>query len=211
MKAKLYNQSGEVIGEFEIPEKLFGVSMNRDLLHQVVTVLEANRRKPIAHTKTREEVRGGGKKPWRQKGTGRARHGSIRSPLWRGGGVTFGPRQEKKYGGKIPKKMRRKALAAALSEKFRAGEIRFLDALKLPQPKTKEMARVLTSLLPERAGKKRPVSTLVVTPGKGGEVLRAAANLPRVEIRRAQDLNVLDLLRHKFAVVEKDAIERIPA
>ena len=136
LKLPVYNLEGEKVGETELNPKIFSEKFRPALIWQVLTSMQANRHFPWAHTKTRGEVRGGGAKPWRQKGTGRARHGSIRSPIWRGGGVTFGPRKEKNYSKKIPKKMRRKALFSALSQKLKDGEIKIVDQWQLPEIKT---------------------------------------------------------------------------
>src|SRR3990167_1910561 len=137
MKTDLYNKTGEKIGNVEVSDRLFGAPWNADLVHQALRVQETNRRERIAHAKDRGEVRGGGKKPWRQKGTGRARHGSIRSPLWPGGGVTHGPTKERNFSKKINKNVKKKALAAVLSRKLKEGEVIFLDALDFSAPKTK--------------------------------------------------------------------------
>ena len=145
MEAKVYNKEGKEAGKVQLPENVFGLSWNADLVHQVVDTMHDNARTPVAHVKDRSEVRGGGKKPWRQKGTGRARHGSSRSPIWTGGGVTFGPRNEKVFGGKVNKKMRAKALYVALSEKLRNGEILFVDTLETGE-KTKESKMALENL-----------------------------------------------------------------
>src|SRR5436853_6808436 len=128
METKIYNIEGKETGKITLPENIFGLPWNADLVHLVVVGMHANARTNVAHTKDRGEVRGGGKKPWRQKGTGRARHGSIRSPIWRGGGVTHGPRNEKNYARAIPKKIRAKALFMALSRKLKDGEIIFVDS-----------------------------------------------------------------------------------
>ena len=146
MNVNLYNQKGEKVGEVKLPSEIFDVPFNEDLVWQVIYCQMANKRKPIAHTKDRSEVRGGGRKPWSQKGLGRARVGSIRSPLWRGGGVTFGPRKERKFKKRIPKKMKRKALFCVLSEKLRRNLIVFLDKLVLEKIKTKEMVKILDNL-----------------------------------------------------------------
>src|SRR6185437_9448180 len=129
METKIYNIEGKETGKMTLPENIFGLPWNADLMHQVVVSMRSNARHSIAHTKDRGEVRGGGKKPWQQKGTGRARHGSSRSPIWKGGGVSHGPRKEKLYAKVLPKGMRRKALLVALSRKYKDGEIIFLDKL----------------------------------------------------------------------------------
>ncbi|MEX0930417.1 MAG: 50S ribosomal protein L4, partial [Candidatus Paceibacterota bacterium] len=147
MKAPVYTQSGTKKGDIDLPESVFGVAWNGDLVHQVVLSQLANRRQPLAFVKDRSEVRGGGKKPWRQKGTGRARHGSSRSPIWRTGGVTHGPRSgETNAGRQINKKMKRKALYAVLSRKYRDGEVMFVDSLSFTEPKTAQAKQTLEAL-----------------------------------------------------------------
>ncbi len=186
----------------ELPDKLFGVQWNADLVHQVVTTFLSNLRRPWAHTKDRGEVRGGGKKPWRQKHTGRARHGSSRSPIWIGGGVTHGPRKEKSYAKKINKKMQRLALFSVLSKKLR-DEIKVVDELTLPAPKTKHVADILTHFF------KKPVSLLIVGAKANKDLLRAARNLPKVEVRTVNNLNIYDCLSHKYIFFEKEAMAEL--
>src|SRR3989338_6361156 len=140
MKTDYYNQKGEKSGTFDLPENIFGVSWNQNAIWQTLISFAANQRRHYSHAKGRGEVRGGGRKPWQQKGLGRARHGSIRSPIWKGGGVTHGPLSEKNYGKKINKKMRAKALFTVLSQKMKHGEIIFVDSLSVPEGKTR-MAR----------------------------------------------------------------------
>src|SRR4051812_37047689 len=146
MEAQVYSLDGKKAGNIKLPENVFGLPWNADLVSQVVDSLLSSRRKNVAHTKNRGEVRGGGKKPWQQKGTGRARHGSIRSPLWVGGGVTHGPRNEKNFDRKVNKKMKAKALYTILSKKFKDGEILFVDNISMNEPKTKNAMTVLRSL-----------------------------------------------------------------
>ena len=146
MKSKMYTRDGKETGDVTLPETVFGVTWNPNLVHEVVVGMQANARTSTAHTKDRGEVRGGGKKPWKQKGTGRARHGSSRSPIWTGGGITFGPRSEKDYSVKINKKVRAKALATVLSKKLADQEILFVDSLIMTEPKTKDAKAVLTAL-----------------------------------------------------------------
>lgn len=205
MEAKIYNQTGKAAGNIALPETLFGVRWNADLMHQVIVSSLSNKRAGTADARTRADVSGGGKKPWKQKGTGRARHGSTRSPLWRGGGVTHGPLAEKDYNKKINKKMRYKALFVALSKKFKDGEILFVDALSLTNPKTKE-AQVITTALSkvtgfERLAGKRAKTALVLLPEKNQTVLRSFKNLPAVAISQISQLNALDAMSHRYLVV----------
>ena len=203
MKVKVYNQEGKVIEEKDLPKEIFEVPLNEDLVHQVVVCQMANRRQKIAHTKDRGEVRGGGRKPWRQKGTGRARHGSIRSPLWRGGGVSFGPRKEKNFKKKIPKKMKRKALLMVLSSKAKDKELIVLDKLELKEIKTKKMAQILEKL----SCKKK--STLLALPKIDKNIILSARNLPKVETIQAKDLNALDVLSFKYLLLPESSIKVI--
>lgn len=192
MKVSLYNTKQEVIGEVDLPDEIFGVKWNPDLVHQTLVAQLANRRRPWAHVKDRSAVRGGGKKPWRQKGTGRARHGSIRSPLWRGGGVTFGPTNERVYSQKINKKMKRGALHSLLSRKLRDGDLKIVDSLGVAVGKTRELRWLPSSVL--------------VIPGKSTRlVLRAIANRPRSAGAAPPSLNVYDLLRYQHIFIEKEA------
>ncbi len=210
MKTELYNQNAEVIGEAELPDGIFGVKMNPDLVHQAIVAQMANSRQVIAHTKGRGEVRGGGKKPWRQKGTGRARHASIRSPIWKGGGVAFGPTKERNFEKKINKKTKRKALFMALSSKVTDKELMLLDSLKLSTPKTKDALSVINGLSGKMAGyknmKKKRDSILFVMPEKDKIILQAVNNLPFVETTDAKSLNVRDLLEKKYLILLKDAV-----
>jgi large subunit ribosomal protein L4 len=152
MEATLYNSKGEKTGKVTLPESIFGLPWNADLVHQVVTSMADNARTPTAHTKDRGEVRGGGKKPWKQKGTGRARHGSSRSPIWKGGGVAHGPRNDKDYARKVNQKMKQKALLVALSRKMKDGELIFVESLEIAAPKTSEAKMVLSALSREFTG-----------------------------------------------------------
>ncbi|MBI4158385.1 MAG: 50S ribosomal protein L4 [Candidatus Yanofskybacteria bacterium] len=206
MQFPLYNQSAENIGTVELPDSVFAVPSNNDLLHQVVSSLMANKRQVIAHAKTRSEVRGGGKKPWRQKGTGRARHGSIRSPIWKGGGVTFGPTKDINFKKKISKKMARKALSVALSEKVRGGSIIVVDRVELSMPKTKEVAKILKSFQ-DKLGQRG--SVLIVTQSLNKELYRAANNIQKVGVAEARNLNPLEILSCKNLMILKDAIKNL--
>jgi len=204
----LYNQQGKEIDKLELPPEIFGLKINSDLISQALTAQLANSRQSIAHAKDRSEVRGGGKKPWRQKGTGRARHASIRSPLWAGGGVTFGPRSEKNFSKKINKKMKRQALLMVLSGKFNDDEIIFLDELKLLQPKTKEAFGVIAKL--NKALKKElSKGTLIVLPKKDENTFRAIKNLKKISIIGAASLNVIDLLEKRYLIMPRESVEMI--
>ncbi|MBI5913684.1 50S ribosomal protein L4 [Candidatus Azambacteria bacterium] len=205
METVVYNQEGKKVGTYDLPERVFGVPHKDSVVHQAMRVQFCNARQVIAHTKDRSEVSGGGKKPWRQKGTGRARHGSIRSPLWTGGGVTFGPRNERNFSLKINKKQKQKALAMMLSSKVKAGKIAVLDALAFEKPKTKHMAdvfRAFMGILPEVETRK----TLIIIPGADMNVTLAARNLPNVKVLRADSLNVHDLLIYRYVMIPKEAI-----
>ncbi len=206
MKIKLYNQDGKIVGDSQLSEEVFNVKVNLDLLHQVVVSQASNRRQGTADVKDRAEVRGGGRKPWRQKGTGRARHGSRRSPIWVGGGVTFGPQKERVYGKTVPAKMRKKALFMVLSEKAKQGELIILDELKLAKPKTKEMAGILNNL--QKAAKMKG-SILIVTPNKDETVIKSSRNILGIGVEEARNLNALDLMTYRYIVMPKESIEVI--
>ncbi|HHW44559.1 50S ribosomal protein L4 [Desulfofundulus thermobenzoicus] len=197
----LYNTSGEQVGEIQLNDQVFGVPVHRSVLHDAVVHYLAGRRLGTHDTKTRGEVRGGGRKPWRQKGTGRARHGSIRSPIWRKGGTVFGP-HPRDYSYRLPRKVRRLALKSALSAKVEDGKILVLDELKLPQPRTKDMVRILGNL-------KVDDKALVVTADREETVFKSARNIPGVKPLPADGLNVYDLLAHNTLVITRDAVTRV--
>lgn len=210
MNVALYNQSGESMGEVSLPDKVFGLKFNTDLVQQVLTSQSANARAVIAHTKGRGEVRGGGKKPWRQKGTGRARHASIRSPIWKGGGVAFGPTKERNFKKKINKRMKRQALFMVLSAKVRDQEFLMLDGLQFSEAKTKLAARVFKQVTPHLAGyrrdKRQQDSVLLVTPQSDRAVVRATGNLPWLTIKPANSLAIREILANKYLVLLQGAI-----
>lgn len=208
MQVKVYNQTGEEAGTVELPDGVFGLKWNADLVHQVVTSQAANRRSGTAHTKSRAEVRGGGRKPWRQKGTGRARHGSTRSPIWKGGGITHGPRVEKNYEKKINKKMARKAFAVVLSAKVRDHELVVMESLDFPEAKTKYAAQMLRKLSAqnELAGLNKGKSVLVALFGRDDTTRRAMRNIGRVTVDEARNLNTHEVMRHTFLMLPKAAI-----
>lgn len=206
MELPLYNQKAENIGKVDLPDAIFNLKMNEDLVHQVVTSQRSNQRQVIAHAKGRSEVRGGGKKPWKQKGTGRARVGSIRSPIWKGGGVTGGPTKERNFKKKINKKMARKALFMVLSSKARDNQLFVLDNVILENPKTKEMAVILKNIS-SLMGKKP--TTLLILPSMDEKIKRSSKNLPNFTAVEARNLNPLDILSYKYLVLTKDSIDAL--
>ncbi len=210
MHADVYNLNNEKVGTMELPEEVFGVKWNPVLVKQILDAQRANERDPWAHTKTRGEVRGGGKKPWRQKGTGRARHGSIRSPLWVGGGKAHGPRNERDYSQKVNKKMKRLALFTALSRKAKDGEIKVFDSFALEAPKTKVLASTLAALLAMKQNAKRKrYDVLLVDYAANKNLFRASGNLQKTKAIDATSLNVTDVLGHKNLFLNKNAVATI--
>jgi large subunit ribosomal protein L4 len=195
------DMAGKVLRQLELDERVFGLEPNMAIMHQAVVAQLANQRKGTHSTKTRGEVAGGGKKPWRQKGTGRARQGSTRAPHWRGGGITFGPKP-RSYHQDLPRKMRRLALRSALSAKLRDGEVVVIDNFALPAPKTREMSAALTTI--GATG-----SALVVLSGADEPIKRAAANLPKVRTVAPGSTNLLDVLNHQWLVLTVDAIDAL--
>ncbi len=208
MKVTVYNQEGKEVGTTLLPKEIFDIKVNPDLVHQVVVSQMANRRKVIAHAKGRSEVRGGGRKPWRQKGTGRARAGSIRSPLWRGGGVTFGPTKERVFKKKINKKMRKIAFFMALSAKAKNNLLLILDKLSLEQPKTKLMTKIIENWKLKIKNFKEG-SCLLALPRKDENIIRATRNIPNFQTIEARNLNTLDSLSFKYLIMPKETIKVI--
>jgi len=208
MLVDTYNQDGKKIGQTRLPSEIFGMEVNPDLVHQVVVSQIANRRKIIAHTKDRSEVSGGGRKPWRQKGTGRARHGSIRSPIWRHGGVAFGPRKEKIFKKEIPKKIKRKALFMVLSAKAKENLLILLDSLKIEKPKTRIMVEIIKNLKSKIKNFKKG-SILIITPKKEETIFKVGRNIPDVEVIESRNLNTLDLLSFRYLILPKESIKAI--
>jgi len=202
MKATVYNQEGKKMeSEMVLPKEIFEVPVNRDLLYQVVVSQISNRRQKVAKTKDRSEVRGGGIKPWRQKGTGRARHGSIRSPLWIGGGVTFGPNSEQNFKKAINRKMRIKALFMVLSAKAQGNMLFVFDDLKAEKPKTKPMVKLFDKVFAKKG------SALIALPSNDINLIKSIRNIKNVKVSQARDLNALDLLNSKNLVLTKDSIK----
>lgn len=210
MKATVYNTKGKESGEIELPEALFDAKRNDALVRQVVLAMQANARTPVANTKGRGEVRGGGKKPWKQKGTGRARHGSIRSPIWRGGGTTHGPLKEKNYSQKINKKMRAKALAIVLSQKLKDGRVLFVDSLSFSAPKAKEAKAALNALSSVKGfdmlSVRRNNSALILLGKKDTAAMKSFRNMGNVMVDEARNTNPVDVMTHRYVVVVEPAV-----
>ncbi len=204
MKVDIFNQKNEKVDAMELSDRIFNVKWNPNLVHQALLAQIGGSRQPLAHAKGRGEVSGGGKKPWRQKGTGRARHGSSRSPLWTGGGVTFGPSKEKVFAKKINKKMNRLAIFSVLSKKAKDNEIKIIDSFGVrgENAKTAAMSKFLNNLF----GKKE--SALLV-PFSENNISKAASNIKNAGAIRPQSLNVYDLLKYKNVILEKEAVIEI--
>lgn len=212
MKADLYNKSAEKIGTVELPERVFGRKWAPDLIHQALRTQVANSRERVAHSKGRSEVTGGGKKPYAQKHTGRARHASIRSPIFRGGGVAHGPEKTRNFERKINKKQRQAALFSILSKKLAEGEIRIVDSLSLEKGKTKEVFTFLNNFVSKATGtepKKLKLSVLIVPEVNNRSIFRAARNIPKVKSLSPKSLNVYDILKYKHMILDKEAIAEI--
>lgn len=202
MKVTLYSQKGEMTGEVELPKEIFEIPFNKDLVHQALLRQLSNKRTAIAHTKTRAEVRGGGRKPFRQKGTGNARQGTIRAPHMRGGGVVFGPRNTRNFIKDMPKKQRRKALFCALSEKARDNEIIALEGYKAEKPQTKVFSTMLQKLPIEK-------DVLIVIPEKNQIIQQSSKNIPFAKTILASYLNIKDLQKYEKILLFKDAIDKL--
>ena len=210
MEATIYNQKGSETGKISLPESVFNVPWNNDLVHEIVRLMNSNSRTNVAHTKTRGEVRGGGKKPWKQKGTGRARHGSTRSPIWVGGGVAHGPRNTQNYERKINKKAKTKALFAILSKKFKENEILFVDHVSLNAPKTKDAKGILSALSKikgyENLSGKKINAAIIALDKKSEAVEKSFRNIGSVSIEEFRNINPVSILNHKFLVISNPEI-----
>jgi large subunit ribosomal protein L4 len=200
-KVAVFNTEGQQVGEMELKDNVFGAEINEPVLHQAVQVYLANQRQGTQSAKTRAEVRGGGRKPWRQKGTGRARHGSIRSPLWTGGGVVFPPKP-RDFSQKLPKKMKKLAMVSALSSKVANNEIIILDKITMEEPKTKFIANMLKNLNIDK-------KALIVLRGKDEIVEKSANNIQGVKTTLVNNLNVYDILKYDTFVITKEAVEAV--
>lgn len=210
MEAKIYNKEGKEAGSINLPEAIFGLPWNADLVHQVFTSLNSNMRANTANTKDRSEVSGTGKKPWKQKGTGRARHGSRRSPIWVKGGVAHGPNSDRNYKKKINKKMNAKALFTAISEKFRNGQVLFVDSITPKEMKTKEVAKMMTNLGDvagfERLKGSKKIVAHIALDMKNDIVSKSMNNIPFVEVDELRNLNVGDVLNRRYLVIVNPAV-----
>ena len=203
MITDVFDKQNKKIETMELPERIFGIKWNPNLVHQALMIQLANRREPIAHAKGRGEVRGGGKKPWRQKGTGRSRHGSIRSPIWIGGGVTHGPTKERKFGGKINKKANRLAIFSILSKKLENKEFKLIDDLKIEPAKSKNAAIFLKKIFGDKP------NALLIASTDNQKIKRLVSNIKNIDAIGAKSLNIYDLLKYKNILSEKKAMEEI--
>jgi len=200
-KVNVYNMLGEQVGEIELSEDIFGIEVNQHVVYEVVKNQLANKRQGTQSAKTRAEVRGGGRKPWKQKGTGRARAGSLNSPIFTGGGVAFAPKP-RDYSYKVPKKVRRLALKSALTSKVQNNEIIVIDEINFESPKTKDMVNFLTKI---NADKK----ALIVMGEKNSNVIRSASNIPNVGTALVNTINVYDILKYNSFIITKDAVKKV--
>ncbi len=211
IKLSVYNQKGEKIEDISVSDKVFSVPANEGLIHQAVVTQQNNERRVLAHTKDRSEVRGGGRKPWRQKGTGRARAGSSRSPIWIGGGVTFGPLKNRSFAKKINKKMKQKALKMVLSDKIKNNRVVVVDEIKMEEFKTKIfndiISKIESKIKDEKEGKKS--SVLVVSDQKDEKVKYSGRNLPNIKILNLDNINILDLLKYSKLILTKKTVENL--
>jgi large subunit ribosomal protein L4 len=204
MKIPVYNQNAEVVEEMDLNPKIFEVKPKQHLLAEAVRIQLSNARQGGANTKTRGEVRGGGKKPWKQKGTGRARAGSIRSPIWRGGGITFGPKANRNWELKLNQKAKTQALFMSLSDKVKENKLIVLDKIVLSAMKTKELVKIMEAL--KQNIKSLGKNQLVVMPGKDEQLIKSARNLPFTQTIFARNLNLLEVLKADSVVVLKDSL-----
>lgn len=205
MEASVYNQEGKSVGKTTLSTKVFGVPWNADLVHEVVRLMNSNSRSPIANTKTRGEVSGTGKKPWKQKGTGRARHGSRRSPIWVGGGIAHGPRKEKNFDRKINKKAKIKALYTVLSRKFKDGEILFVDSMNISSPKAKDARTIMLSLSKikgyEKLATKPKNAAMFAFDKKTDALTKSFRNFGNVSVEEFRNINPVSILNHTYLII----------
>jgi len=205
MKAPLYTLKNETVGDIDLSPAIFGVAWKPDLVHQAVVTQQANLRRPWAHVKERDEVRGGGKKPWRQKGTGRARHGSTRSPIWVGGGKSHGPRNDRDYSKALNKKMRRTAILSILSKKLSDNSLRVVQDFVISEPKTKILFASLAPFL-GLAARSKKLDTLIIRNPENTTITRVARNLVKTKVLAPQSLNAYDLMNYKTILVDAGSL-----
>jgi len=208
LKIKVYNQSAEAVKDLDLAVKVFGVEARAELLHQAIVAQQSNERQVLAHTKDRSEVRGGGKKPWKQKGTGRARAGSSRSPIWIGGGVTFGPRKDRNFKQKINQKMKQKAILMALSDKVAQQALVVLDKLLFSEYKTKKFNEML-SAVEKKILKNERRNILVINDAKDEKAKYSGRNLKGVKIINLENINLLDLLNYQNLLLTEGAVKSL--
>lgn len=206
MKTSVYDKAGKEVSKVDLPKEVFELPWNADLVHQVVTSLQTNKRNPVANTKDRSEVSGTGKKPWRQKGTGRARHGSRRSPIWVGGGVAHGPTNERNFDRKVNRKMKVKALNTILSQKARDGEIILVDSLGIESPKTADAKNIISSLSKvkghEDLGTKRKNAAFVAVDETNEGKKKSFSNFSNIKLDEVRNLNPVDIMNYKYVIIE---------
>lgn len=218
-EVSIYNFKGEVVGKKSLDDTVFSVPVKPEIVHEAIVAQQANSREVVAHTKDRSEVRGGGKKPWKQKGTGRARHGSIRSPLWIGGGITFGPNNERNFSKKINKKVRKSALRMALTDKARNNAMYLIEDTFIPEKKTKSAYTLLKNLKLRKASVKENTKELskkikdprilVVLPKEKSETSRFFRNIRKVSVMSVESLNVVDVVKHQYIVMPVQTVDSI--
>ncbi len=209
VKAKVYNQEGKPVDEVNLSDHIFNIELNQDLVHQAAVTQMANERQVLAHTKVRSEVRGGGRKPWRQKGTGRARAGSSRSPIWVGGGVTFGPLKTRNFSKKINRKMKKKALFMVLSDKTVNNNLIVLDKLELEDIKTKIVNDILNNLEKKVLKQDKKRSALILEDKSDEKIKYSARNLEGVKAANIDNINVLDLLKYRNIFLTKGGVKKL--
>ncbi len=207
IKVKVYNQSAAPVKDLELSKEVFAMKANADLLHQAIVTQQANERQVLAHTKDRSEVRGGGKKPWKQKGTGRARVGSSRSPIWIGGGVTFGPTKDRNFSKKLNKKMKQKAIMMALSDKLEQSSLVVIDTLEMKDFKTKQFNALLSAFEKEILPVRR--NLLIINETKDAKVFYSGRNLKGVDIINPENINIVDLLSHRQVMLTEAGVKAI--
>ncbi len=208
IKTNLYNFQAEAVGNIELSDKVFGVTFNNDLVHQAMVCQSNNERQVLAHTKTKSEVRGGGKKPWRQKGTGRARSGSSRSPLWIGGGITFGPRKDRNFKQNINQKMKQKALLMVLSDKAKNNSLAILENLEMKEFKTRTINSLIKAL-ETKVWQNSRRSVLLINDDRSETLKYSSRNLADVEIINLENINILDLLHFRNLVISQSGLKKL--